>query len=621
MWSDNETNRDFLNFRTVATTAAEMISQAEGQPLSLGVSGSWGVGKSSMIRLIREELATRTDKPFLTVEFNAWLYQGFDDARAALMEVIAKSLVAHAKGNETALAKATAFLRRVNWVRAAGLAVGSGLSMAFGLPPTGLIGQVARAYEGLTDGDVSQDDLDAAKATGSATAATANSLLKQQAPTSPPQEIHDLRQHFSDTLKDMDVTLVVFIDDLDRCLPNTAIATLEAIRLFLFLERTAFVIAADDKMIRRAVRAHFQSVDLDDELVTNYFDKLIQIPLRVPPLGTQDVRAYLMLLFIENSGLSSEIRDQLREEICKQLGQTWLGKRVDRAFVADLIDDCPEELSHQLDLADRLAPIMTTSPQIAGNPRLIKRFLNTLSIRMSIARSQQVPADEAAVAKMLLFERCGSEAAYAELVRAINEHEAGKPTFLGPWETAVANGNPLPEDMPQVWQDDFVKDWLGLTPAFAGLDLRAVVYVSREHLPIISEADQLSPEGAELLAALYEVQTQPSTALSGKLKTLSKRELAFIMARLLDRARSVEAWGTPPILNACLTVLQADADLADLLANFLRRDIPLARLEPSIVVLLARQRWAKPVLEHWDKQSGTPSPVKKAIASETKAKK
>ena len=52
MWSDNETNRDFLNFRCVADTAAEMVVQANGQPLSLGVSGDWGVGKSSMLKLI-----------------------------------------------------------------------------------------------------------------------------------------------------------------------------------------------------------------------------------------------------------------------------------------------------------------------------------------------------------------------------------------------------------------------------------------------------------------------------------------------------------------------------------------------------------------------------------------
>ncbi|MFK7999868.1 MAG: P-loop NTPase fold protein [Polyangiales bacterium] len=47
-------------------------------------------------------------------------------------------------------------------------------------------------------------------------------------------------------------------------------------------------------MIRQAVRVHFKDAELDDDVI-NYFDKLIQIPLRVPPLGTQEVRAYLML--------------------------------------------------------------------------------------------------------------------------------------------------------------------------------------------------------------------------------------------------------------------------------------------------------------------------------------
>ena len=59
----------------------------------------------------------------------------------------------------------------------------------------------------------------------------------------------------------MGVKLIVLIDDLDRCLPPTTISTLEAIRLFLFLQNTAFVIAADDTMIKHSVRSHFEGVD------------------------------------------------------------------------------------------------------------------------------------------------------------------------------------------------------------------------------------------------------------------------------------------------------------------------------------------------------------------------
>jgi hypothetical protein len=91
MWHDNETERDFLNFSGVADTVAEIVVQARGPPTSIGVSGSWGIGKSSMIKLIRASVAGRArkggDREFVFVEFNAWLYQGYDDARAALMDV------------------------------------------------------------------------------------------------------------------------------------------------------------------------------------------------------------------------------------------------------------------------------------------------------------------------------------------------------------------------------------------------------------------------------------------------------------------------------------------------------------------------------------------------------
>lgn len=109
MWADNETDRDFLNFTGVADTVAEIIVQAEGKPISIGVSGAWGTGKSSMIRLIRRGLAGRTEgraANFIFVEFNAWLYQGYDDARAAVLEVIATKLAEEAAARKTGVEKA-----------------------------------------------------------------------------------------------------------------------------------------------------------------------------------------------------------------------------------------------------------------------------------------------------------------------------------------------------------------------------------------------------------------------------------------------------------------------------------------------------------------------------------
>ena len=96
MWPDNETEKDFVNFTGVADTVAEIIIQAQGRPISIGVSGAWGSGKSSLIKLTRSSLASKPkqehEREFVFVEFNAWLYQGYDDARAALIEVISTKL-------------------------------------------------------------------------------------------------------------------------------------------------------------------------------------------------------------------------------------------------------------------------------------------------------------------------------------------------------------------------------------------------------------------------------------------------------------------------------------------------------------------------------------------------
>jgi hypothetical protein len=61
----------------------------------------------------------------------------------------------------------------------------------------------------------------------------------------------------------------------------------------------AFVIAADEAMIKHSVKRHFQSVD--DVLVTDYFEKFIQDPIRVPQFGVHEVRVCMILLFVETS--------------------------------------------------------------------------------------------------------------------------------------------------------------------------------------------------------------------------------------------------------------------------------------------------------------------------------
>lgn len=62
MWHDNETSVDYLNFRIVAKACAQLIRNAGDEPVSIGISGGWGVGKSYLVRMIESEFEAERAK-------------------------------------------------------------------------------------------------------------------------------------------------------------------------------------------------------------------------------------------------------------------------------------------------------------------------------------------------------------------------------------------------------------------------------------------------------------------------------------------------------------------------------------------------------------------------------
>ncbi|MBA3073842.1 MAG: NTPase KAP, partial [Anaerolineae bacterium] len=112
MWHDVETTKDLLNFTVVADTAARLVRESAGQPLSIGISGNWGSGKSSMVKMIENTLvkADAHNGKYVFLEFNAWLYQGYDDARMALLQSVADKLLAEAESRKSHIDKAMEFV-------------------------------------------------------------------------------------------------------------------------------------------------------------------------------------------------------------------------------------------------------------------------------------------------------------------------------------------------------------------------------------------------------------------------------------------------------------------------------------------------------------------------------
>ena len=180
----------------------------------------------------------------------------------------------------------------------------------------------------------------------------------------------------------------------------------EAMRLFLFLKEYGVRHCSGQRhdQARRPAALQLAWTMISSRTTST---KLIQVPIQVPLLGTSEVRAYMMLLFAENSGKLGGRRQgrQSRTKVCAHsFGQAWQ-EQASRfhAFIESLGIKLPPRLRAQLETADRLAPIMTSASRIHGNPRLIKRFLNALAIRLTIAKAHNIGLDEAALAKYVAF--------------------------------------------------------------------------------------------------------------------------------------------------------------------------------------------------------------------------
>ncbi len=90
MWTDNETIDDLIGFRVHAELIAEVVSDAKLLPVTMGVFGDWGNGKTSIMKMLEAKLGENDD--IAVLYFDAWLFEGYDDAKSALISSILKQL-------------------------------------------------------------------------------------------------------------------------------------------------------------------------------------------------------------------------------------------------------------------------------------------------------------------------------------------------------------------------------------------------------------------------------------------------------------------------------------------------------------------------------------------------
>jgi hypothetical protein len=90
----------------------------------------------------------------------------------------------------------------------------------------------------------------------------------------------------------------VFIDDLDRCMPDTALDLLEAIRIFLIDTPCIFLVAADEQLISSALQLRFKDLDhARGRHGAEYLEKIIQLRIPVPPPSPAQSRRLIAAQF------------------------------------------------------------------------------------------------------------------------------------------------------------------------------------------------------------------------------------------------------------------------------------------------------------------------------------
>jgi hypothetical protein len=271
--------KDTLNFDPVVEQILNSMKSCM-PPFTWGIYGDWGSGKTSLMRLLKEQMeADLADAPnrnngtfFIPVWFDAWRYENEENIIYPLVHEIVKDM--KARCSETA---------RTESLLEASKRVGSAVLC-------GLTDAVLRTVTQKTFGDaISLEDVQK----------TFELVEKRLTPFFDKwsDEVGEVSTAFLDFVdkyilayrtsrqmtQDEELFLAVFIDDLDRCLPDVAIQVLERLKNHLENKMCIFILGINPSVVYKSIRKKYQDLDIDGR---QHLEKIIQFSIGVPqPTG------------------------------------------------------------------------------------------------------------------------------------------------------------------------------------------------------------------------------------------------------------------------------------------------------------------------------------------------
>lgn len=115
--NDQETATDLLYYEAIARTVVKLIDHTPDAPITIGVHGDWGAGKSSVLKML--EASYEGKNKTLCLWFNGWTFEGFEDAKTVIIETLVEELMQARPGCIKVAAAAKKVLRRVDWLKMA----------------------------------------------------------------------------------------------------------------------------------------------------------------------------------------------------------------------------------------------------------------------------------------------------------------------------------------------------------------------------------------------------------------------------------------------------------------------------------------------------------------------
>jgi len=486
MWKDSETELDFLDFDYLIHMLKDIISDETLLPSSVGVYGDWGSGKSSLIRMSMKSF--ESDQGTVCLVFNGWLFEGYEDAKTALMGSILDTIQKQTKLNIKAKKCIAGLYKSVDKLKL----LKNGVKYGADFLLTGGIGTLADITINsiVTKAKEKIDDVETAEIISVIQDELSNKEIRDN--------IKAFQENFAELLKETNIKrLVIFIDELDRCSPDTILETLEAIRLFLFTGNSIFIIGADERHISYAVKRKFDKIEGQQiDIGKEYLEKIIQYPIRIPKLNAKEVEFYITCLLFEKDLSSEEFREMMNF-INREKSNNILNFSIDYSLINASLPQLAEKVKDSLLIAKQLSSVLANG--LNGNPRHCKRFLNSLVMREKMAISKSIQLDRKILAKVMMLEYFKSPLfrKVAQLVSA----EQGKPKEIEHLET-----NQLPDSSDlKLWKDDkWVQDWCTIAPPLAHVDLRPYLYFSRSALDerFDTSVVKLSPTAQKTLEKL-----------------------------------------------------------------------------------------------------------------------